>query len=136
MTELVRERVKAILDPKIFGTLSDEDLATIKSCDIGELVTIFGSCTIADEGFLGIANRPRCSENCAEAIDALMVNRIELVRHHVIEELRHRIPKDNCELKERSRCLAQWAIACENWAEAINVLADLVPKAEVAQVRP
>jgi hypothetical protein len=126
MTALKIERVKAILDPKIYGTLSNKDLAAITSCDIDELVTIFDSCIIADQGFLGIVNQPRCTEKCGGAIDTLMTNRIDLAKHHVIEELRLRVPKTQNELDSRNMCLAQWAILCGNWPEAIKALVDLV----------
>jgi hypothetical protein len=119
-------RVEAILDPKIFGTLSDKDLAAIKSCDIDELVTIYDSCIIADQGFLGIVNQPRCTEKCWRVIDTLMTNRIDLAKHHIIEELRLRVPKTQNELETRNMCLAQWEILCGNWHEAIKALVDLV----------
>ena len=115
-----------MLNPKIYGTLSQEQTRILKSLDIEELTSFFDICHTAREGAFAMVNSPEHRHVDQEMMETLFGNQLELLRNFLMEELEKRKPKTTRELEKRNESLCKWAMMCGSFPDAAKLLVELM----------
>lgn len=114
-----------MLNPKIYGTLTEGQARIVRESDIQELVNLFDICQAAREASYGVAHQPRCDETCL-TMEEFAINHLDLLIDALTRELEERVPKTSIELERRNETLCQWAMRCGSFTDAAKLLVDMV----------
>lgn len=115
-----------MLNPDIYGTLTEKQARIIKGRDIEELVSFFEIIHTIREISFAMANSPKHRHVDQVMMETLFVSHLELLRNSLMEELAERKPKTTRDLERRNECLCNWAMMCGSFTDAAKLLVDLV----------
>jgi hypothetical protein len=115
-----------MLNPEIYGTLSEKQARILKGRDIQELVSFFEICHTIREISFAMANSPEHRHIDQEMLENLFVSHLELIRESLMDELEGRKPKTAGDLERRNECLCKWNMMSGSFTDAAKLLVDLV----------